>query len=133
MEHVLELGERPGIREDDAPLHELGEALHALRNEEGAHVRLLEVVVGAVDDERDHAGDFVLELGREILIALFGEDQGQPRDRLFLGIVENLDVIALQGQPVEILVLNLVFPEGVVLRCGRRCDGKYECRCESYE
>ena len=98
VEHVAEFGVGARVREHHAALHEVREPLNPFGNEERAHVRLLEVVVRAVDDHRDHARHLVLKLGREILVALLGEDDGEPGDRLFLRVIEDLDVLAFSDR-----------------------------------
>jgi hypothetical protein len=87
---------------------------------EGAHVVLLEVVVRGIDDQRNAARHLVLEFRREVGVRLLGQHDGRAGEGLFLGIIENLDVLALQRQPMERVVLNLVLAEGVVLRRRRR-------------
>ena len=58
--HVIELGVRTGEREEDAPLQELGDAAGADPEQLRRDVRLLEVGMGSVEDERNAVSDLVM-------------------------------------------------------------------------
>ena len=131
MEHVPELGEGARVREHHAPLRELGEPLHALGQEIGADVGLLEVLMRGIDDEGNRVRDLVLELHLEVLIALLGQLDRGAREGLFLGVIEDLDVLTAERQPLKRVVVDLVLPERKGLRVTRgRGEQKERRDCE---
>jgi len=115
VDDVPEFAEGACVGEYDPSLRELGEALHALGEIEGADVRLFEVLMRGVDDHRDRADYLVLKLGLEVLVTLLGQRQGGAGDRLFFGIIEYLHVLAAEREPLEVVVLYFVLSERVAL------------------
>ncbi len=109
-------------RQCDAPLQELREAGDPLREEIRGDVRLLEVLMRRVDDQRYAPERAVAEQRREGVEALLGVAQRQLRQRLLLRIIVDIHVGSGEDVPIEIGVLDFVLAEGNVLRheWGRR-------------
>jgi hypothetical protein len=119
VDHVLEFRVGARVRKHHAPLRELGESLHALGEEAGADVGLLEVLVRGIDDQRDRLRDLVLEFPLEVLIAVLGERERQAGERLLLRVIEDLHVLAAQRLPLKRVVVDLVLAERERLGVGK--------------
>src|SRR5207249_4850831 len=91
---VPEFGVAAAERERDPPLQELRDTEQAFRRNEGEDVRLLEVTVRRVDDQRDTARDGVIEATLERVVARFGVCKGDAAELFFFRIVVEIDVLA---------------------------------------
>src|SRR5688572_10555784 len=105
---VAELGVASPKWKRNTSLEELGDAKDSLRRHEGKDVRLLEVDVRRIDDERNALANLVAETARERIVALLGVHEGRAGDAVFLGIEEDIDVLAGEHVPIEAPILNLV-------------------------
>ncbi len=113
---VAELAVAPLERNHHAVLEELGDTADALLQVLPDHVRLLEIVVGIVHDNRNPVRDLVPEEmtdGNVRAFRGFGGKHGQVIPPLR---VVDVKVIALNELPGEPLILNLVLAEDGVLR-----------------
>ena len=114
--------------EDDAPLEELEEPADPVRDEPGRDVRLLEVDVGRVEDERRPAREAVGEAVLQLRVLLFGEGRPDLGERARLRVVVDVEVGRPEHLPVEALVLHLVAAEVVAVLAarGRREEHPHE-------
>ncbi len=113
-------------RQRHSSLQEFSDTENSLRRDEGEDVRLLEVDVGGVDDERNALADFVAEPSRERVVTLLGVDERGARDAFFLRIEKDIDVLAGNDVPIEATILDLVLAEPADLRSGRRKSQSYK-------
>src|SRR5690606_576467 len=74
-------------------------------------------------DQRDPAERVVLEFLLEERVALLRVGERESRDLLLLGIVVDVEVLAGEDVPVEVLVLDLVLAERHGLRLERTRSG----------
>ncbi len=118
-------------REHDAPLQELEEPADAVGDEARRGVRLLEVDVRRVEDERRAPAERRSEAVFELVDLLLGHRRAHLGECPRLGVVVDVEVLRPQPVPPEALVGHLVAPEVVaVLRHRRRCDGQRRRRKE---
>ena len=119
-DHVVRFSERPGERKHDAALENLRHPAGALAQLSPNRIRLLEIRVAGVQDQRLAAVQPMVEdLGEPGVPALRQAPRllgGRPLRR----IVVHVEVIGLEDLEIEAAVLDLVAPE--VLGCG---GGRY--------
>jgi len=110
-DHVVRFGERARERQHDPPLHSLGDAARALAERSRNRVRLLEVGVTGVEDQRLAASQLMVEDLREPRVPPLGEPAGL-RGRLALSrVVVDVEVRRLEKLEGKARVLDLVAPE----------------------
>ena len=117
-EHVPEVLVRTRERHHDAVAQRFGEPAGGAVDDLRQRVRLREVVVRAVDDDRDAPGQGVPEALREHGVGLFGQVQRAQRKAVRTVVVVDLEVVRRDRAPAVLLVLDLVLAE--VLRPRRR-------------
>jgi hypothetical protein len=110
-DEALQLVRRQVDGQDHAAADRLGEGQHSFGHEVGEEVRLLELGVRLVEDERDREVDLVLEVPRDLLIRALGVGHDAAQVLLELGVVVDLEVRALVDAPGEAVVRDLVLPE----------------------
>ena len=125
---VAEFRDRSVCGDDDAPLEEFKKSAHPFRDESFRRVRLLEVNVGAVEDQRDPHVHGVVEFLLQERIALLREVGPPFRKLLHLGIIIDVEMIGLEDAPVEFGVLDFVPSEieELGVRRGRSQEEKKE-------
>ena len=123
---MAEVAVAPGEREGDPALQELRDAEQALRRHEGEHVRLLEVGVRGVDDERHAALHVVCEAALQHAVALLGVSERHATQLVLFRIEVEVHVLTAQHAPIEAAVLDLVLPEVAELGRRRRGEGREE-------
>src|SRR5207245_2003247 len=103
---------------------------HPIGNEASEEVRLLELRVRLVEDDRDRGADLVLQRGGDLLVGALGVGHHACQVLFELGVVVDLEVRALVDAPGEGVVGYLVLPVvGDELRlAGRRRQGRGERR-----
>ena len=115
---VAKIPHRTVVWNDDAPFEKLEETADAFRDKVGRRVRLLEVKVRAVKNERDAIEDVMIELLLEHAITLFGKVCTALREILHLRIIIDVEVFGLEDMPIEISILDFIAAEGEELRGG---------------
>ncbi len=126
VDRRAELIQRPAEGNQHAAPAELGESGHPFGKEDRRHVRLLEILVAAVDDERDRLLHLIDEETPQAVIPLFGHREGDPREVFFLRIEVEPEVLALEHIPVEPRVLDLVLSEDQELSARQVRQGDQE-------
>ena len=108
-EHVVGFGEAAGERQDDAALEHLGDAAGAFADVAGERVRLLEVRMGGVEDERLPRRS---ARGRSSVDSRAYQRSAMraasSNGRFFLRVVVDVEVLGLEHLEVEAVVLDLV-------------------------
>jgi hypothetical protein len=94
-----------------APAHGLREGQHPFGHEVREEVRLLELGVRLVEDERDREVDLVLQVPRDLLVRALRVGDDAPEVLLELRVVVDLEVRALVDAPGEAVVGDLVLAE----------------------
>jgi hypothetical protein len=128
-QRVAELGVAPSERKRDASLEKLGDAENSFRRYEGQDVRLLEVHVRRINDQRNALPDLVAESARKRIVALLRVHECGARDAFFFRIKEDVDVLPGEHVPIETPVLNLVLAEPPDLRVSGRNNDRRERQC----
>jgi hypothetical protein len=108
--------------QDHAVLDRLGEGADELGDEVEGHVRLLELDVRLVVDERDAELDLVVQDLRQPHVLALGVAHHLLQQGLLLGVVVDVEVRRPVDVPVEPLVGDLVLAEGERGRGDRRGD-----------
>ena len=129
-ERVAELAVAAPERQRHATLQELRDAQQPLGRNEGQDVRLLEVRMGGVDNERDTPRDGMIEAPLERVIALLGIGERHPPQLLGVGVIVEVDVLTAEHVPIEAPVLDLVLAEVAELGGERR--GERERQTQDY-
>src|SRR5688500_13260183 len=100
-QRVAELGIAPSERKRDASLEKLGDAKNSYRGNEREDVRLLEIHVRRIHDQRNALPDLVAESARERIVALLRVHECGARDAFFYRIKEDVDVLPGEHVPIE--------------------------------
>src|SRR5690606_29406962 len=120
---------RRGVRHDHAFLQRLGDTSRTFREHVLDDVRLLEVRVIGVEDQRPLL-EGELHDSREALVPPLGRPGHVERGERFGGVVVDVEVRRVEDLPVELLVLHLVASEvlgfGGCRREAERCCGERE-------
>jgi len=127
-DHPLELIAGPVVGNDHPPFDEFKKSPHPLGDEIGNGIRLLEVKVGGIKDERNFFQDGKVEFLLQKLKAYLRIMGPCPGQFLLLGIIIDVEMIGLQHLPVKIGVLDLVAAEVILTiydRSHRNYDKKY--------
>ena len=115
-QHVVGFGECARQRQHDTALLALGDAARAFADHAADDVRLFEVRMRGIKDERLARPDFVLEHRGKARIPAF-RHLGDAGSALALFFVEiHVEVFGLEHFELEIPVLNFVAPEILRLR-----------------
>ena len=120
-EQVIGLVERHHHRHDEPPLQDLREALRALVDELAGGVRLLEIRMVRVEDDRLALAELVIEHPRQAGVPALGEAADHLRAGRTLLVVVDVEVLRLEHLEVERLVNHLVsaeIPAGLPLQRG---------------
>ena len=116
LDHLAELIEVAVAGDDHPAFEKFEKSSDPFRDMPGSDVGLLEVKVGAVEDQGNPAGDGEIEFAFQIGITLFRE-VGPPLGQVFhLRVVIDIEMLGFQYLPFEIGILNLVAPEVKPLR-----------------
>jgi hypothetical protein len=111
-EDVVGVAQRFGERHDDPVLQALGEPARGLRQGRGRRVRLLEVGLVGVHDDRLAVFEIVLEHAAQARVPALGHPGGIGDQRVVFRLVRvEVEALGLQHVPVELLVLDLVAAE----------------------
>ncbi len=122
LQHVLELGVRAGERQHRTVFEELRDAAQSLTG--GVDdVRLLEIGLRGVQDDRLAALELVMQDARQTAIRAFRHACRVERAAPLIRVVVDVEVFGLNRLEVEVLVLHLVLAE--VLR-SQRLGRKHE-------
>ena len=120
-EQVIGLVERHHHRHDEPPLQDLREALRALVDELAGGVRLLEIRMVGVEDNRLALAELVIEYPGEPGVPALGQAADHLRADRALVVVVDVEVLRLEHLEVERLVDHLVsteVPAGLPLQHG---------------
>ena len=116
-QHVVRVAHRLGERHDDPVLEALREPARRLREGRGRGVRLVEVRLVGIEDQRLPLVELVVEHRADAAVpALRHPPRVEDQVRVLLGVAVDVEALGLDDVPVEVLVLDLVAPE--VLRLG---------------
>jgi len=130
--YPIKVGIRAVEGNNHPSLVELGEPCHALGNQVGNHVGLLEVCRGAVDDQRDFTEDVVVKLILQNLVAFLRQVSGNLGYLLFLGVEVDIEMLRSQNMPLEVSIVNLILPE-IVLGKGISPKQKNKNQSQGYQ
>ncbi len=126
-DHVPEMIIGTIVRNDDSSFYEFKEPTDSLRYESRRRVGLLEMKMGAVENERDSCGNRVIEFLFENLETFFGEISALFGKVIHPRIEMDVEMFSPKDLPVKFGVLNLVSSEVVELgRRGRSENGGEE-------
>ena len=115
VEDALELGQRAAQGQGNPALEELGEAGDALGQVAGDDVRLLEVDVRGINDQRNSALHGVAESALGMTESGLGHVTGIRSQLRFFRVEVEIEVFGLHLLPLETVVLHLVLAESVQL------------------
>jgi hypothetical protein len=108
---VAELGGGSICWNDDTTLEEFEEPPNPLRNETPGGICLLEMKVGAIEDEGDPIVQRVVELHFEKLVGFLSEECSPFCKSFHLWVVIDIKMFSLKDVPLKISVLHFVTTE----------------------
>jgi hypothetical protein len=113
---MAELRHGAVCRNDNPSLQEFEESADPLGDESACRVGLLEMEMGAVEDEGDASPEGMVELDFKVTEGLFGEGCASLGEILHLRVVIDVEMCGLQDMPGKIRVLDLISTEIEYLR-----------------
>ena len=116
-ENVIGFAEAGRKRQHDAAAIVFGDAADTVGQEAGHDVRLRELRVAAVEDDRLAFAELVMERGREAIVPTLGHSCSVQRRGVLRGVVVDIEVRRDEHPEVEVVVVDLVATER--LRGGR--------------
>ncbi len=116
----------PVGRNHYSAFQKLEEASHAIGNKAGCDIRLLEVEIGRVKNQRYPVIERKIESILELAVRLFREIRAMFRQIQHLRVVVDVEMIRFKNLPVEVLVLDLVVTEEIIILSVRRQNRRNE-------